>query len=111
MGRVGAGNKFNPRRMACPSGQTMANFQWLSNEQQRIQTINLTFFHRGRLMQALTQYGRMAEKHWREHCPKLVRDLEAQGQQFRKQGLTAQQAHDRAWEMVREEYILLAPES
>jgi hypothetical protein len=83
-------------------------------------------------MKALTQYGRqwMAEKHWREHCPKMVRALEAQGQlhamlleaeektkdemieltqQFRKQGLTAQQAHDRAWEMVREEYILLPP--
>ena len=26
------------------------------------------------------------------------------------QGLTAQQAHDQAWEMVREEYILLTPE-
>ena len=32
-------------------------------------------------------------------------------QQFRKQGLTAQQAHDRAWEMVRESYILLPAES
>jgi hypothetical protein len=83
-------------------------------------------------MNMLTQYGRMAEKHWREHCPHLVRDLEAKGQlhtmlleaeektkdemieltqQFRKQGLTAQQAHDRAWEMVRESYILLPAES
>ena len=83
-------------------------------------------------MKALTQYGRQAEKHWREHCPKMVRALEAQGQlhamlleaeektkdemieltqQFRNQGLTAQQAHDRAWEMVRENYILLQPES
>jgi hypothetical protein len=82
-------------------------------------------------MNMLTQYGRMAEKHWREHCPNLVRDLEAKGQlhamllvaeektkdemieltqQFTKQGLTSQQAHDRAWEMVREEYILLPPE-
>ena len=82
-------------------------------------------------MNMLTQYGRMAEKHWREYCPKLVRDLEAKGQlhamlleaeektkdemieltqQFTKQGLTPQQAHDRAWEMVREEYILLPPE-
>ena len=26
------------------------------------------------------------------------------------QGLTAQQAHDQAWEMVRQEYILLPPE-
>jgi hypothetical protein len=73
-------------------------------------------------MSPLTQYGRMAEQHWREHCPKLVRELEAKGQlqamlleaeektkdemieltqAFRKQGLTAQQANDRAWEMVR----------
>jgi SAM-dependent methyltransferase len=28
---------------------------------------------------------------------------------FQQQGLTAQQANDRAWEMVREEYILLPP--
>jgi hypothetical protein len=30
---------------------------------------------------------------------------------FQQQGLTAQQAHNRAWEMVREKYILLTPES
>src|SRR5439155_24509934 len=83
------------------------------------------------LMQPLTQYGRMAEKHWREFRPKLVQELEAKGllhqmlleaeektkdemdslmREFRKQGLTAQQAHDQAWEMVRERYILLPPE-
>ena len=83
-------------------------------------------------MNTLTQYGRMAEKHWREHCPKMVGALEAKGQlhamlleaeektkdemieltqQFREQGLTPQQAYDRAWEMVREEYILLPPET
>jgi hypothetical protein len=83
-------------------------------------------------MTALTQYGRMAEKHWREHCPNLVRGLEAKGQlhamlleaeektkdemialtrQFQNQGMTAQQALDRAWEMVRESYILLPAES
>lgn len=83
-------------------------------------------------MNTLTQYGRMAEKHWREHCPKMVGALEAKGQlqtmlreaeektkdemleltqQFRKQGLTPQQAHDRAWEMVRDEYILIPPET
>ena len=83
-------------------------------------------------MNTLTQYGRMAEKHWREHCPQMVKALEANGQlhallleaeektkdemieltqQFRNQGLTPQQAHDRAWEMVREEYILIPPES
>ena len=72
-------------------------------------------------MNMLTQYGRMAEKHWREHCPKLVRDLEAKGQlhamlleaeEKTKDEMIelTQQAHDRAWEMVREEYILLPPE-
>jgi hypothetical protein len=73
----------------------------------------------------------MAEKHWREFRPKMVRELEAKGQlhrmlleaeektkdemdtlmrELRQQGLTAQQAHDQAWEMVRERYILLSPE-
>ena len=80
----------------------------------------------------LTQYGRMAEKHWREFLPNLVQEMEAKGileemlleaeektasemhnltMQFQRQGLTAQQAHNRAWEMVREKYILLTPES
>ena len=79
----------------------------------------------------LTQYGRMAEKHWREFRPKMVAELEANGtlqemlleaeektasemhdltMQFQKQGLTAQQAHNQAWEIVRERYILLLPE-
>jgi uncharacterized protein YggE len=82
-------------------------------------------------MKALTQYGRQAEKHWREHRPKMVSALEANGQlqtmlleaeektkdematlrtQLIKQGKTAQQAHDQAWEMVREKYILLPSE-
>ena len=82
-------------------------------------------------MQPLTQYGRMAEKHWRRFCPRLVAELEAKGQlhpmlleaeqkteaeldtlrrHFIQQGLTAQQAHDRAWEIVRERYIFLRPE-
>ena len=73
----------------------------------------------------------MAEKHWREFRPKMVQELEAKGQlhqmlleaeektkdemdtlmrELRQQGLTAQQAHDQAWEMVRERYILLSPE-
>ena len=30
-------------------------------------------------MRPLTQYGRMAEKHWREHRPKMVRELERKG--------------------------------
>jgi len=82
-------------------------------------------------MTPLTQYGRMAEKHWREHRPKMVRELERTGRlhqmlleaeektkdemvtlssELRKQGLTPQQAHDRAWEMVRQRYILLPAE-
>ena len=80
----------------------------------------------------LTQYGLMAERHWREFRPEngartggeghvdgstlrsaganigemeaLTRELET------KQKLTPQQAHDRAWEMIREKYILLPPE-
>jgi hypothetical protein len=80
----------------------------------------------------LTQYGRMAEKHWREFLPNLVQEMEAKGileemlleaeektasemheltMKFQKQGSTAQQAHNRAWELVREKYILLTPES
>ena len=83
-------------------------------------------------MNTLTQYGLMAEKHWREHRPKMVRELEAKGQlqtmlaeaehktkeemadlrmKFFKEGLTAQQAHDRAWEIVRESYLLLPEET
>jgi cation transport regulator ChaB len=82
-------------------------------------------------MITLTQYGLMAEKHWREFLPRMVKNLEAHGRlqealleaeektkdemydlttRLRTQGLTAQQAHDQAWEMVREEYILLTPE-
>jgi hypothetical protein len=83
-------------------------------------------------MKALTQYGQMAEKHWREFCPRMVAQLETAGRlremlleaeekteaetdalrrQFIQQGLTPQQAQDRAWEMVRERYVLLPPES
>jgi hypothetical protein len=73
----------------------------------------------------------MAEKHWREHRPKMVRELERKGQlqamlldaeektkdematlrtELMQKGSTAQQAHTQAWEMVREKYILLPPE-
>jgi hypothetical protein len=82
-------------------------------------------------MTSLTQYGRMAEKHWREHLPKMVRELERKGllqrmlleaeektkdematlrTELMRRGATAQQAHDQAWEMVREKYILLPTE-
>ena len=83
-------------------------------------------------MKLLTQYGRLAERHWREYCPKLVAALEVEGRlqemllqaeektdeeldrlrrHFIHQGLTTQQAHDRAWEVVRERYLFLPPES
>ena len=83
-------------------------------------------------MSGLLAFGRMAEAHWREHCPRLVRELEAQGKlqevlleaqeqtttemlrllrELMQQGLTSQQAHDQAWELVREKYLLLPAES
>jgi len=74
----------------------------------------------------------MAERHWREFRPKMVRELEAKGtlmdtlfeaqettitemealtrQLETEQRLTRQQAHNQAWEMIREKYILLPPE-
>ena len=80
----------------------------------------------------LTQYGLIAEKHWREFRPKMVRELERSGrlmemlweaqertademealtrQLEREQRLTPQQAETQAWEMIREKYILLPPE-
>lgn len=82
-------------------------------------------------MSGLLSYGQMAERHWREHRPRMVRELEEENRllpalleaqertaaemdrlirQFRAQGLTPQQAHDQAWELVREKYILLRPE-
>jgi glucose-6-phosphate-specific signal transduction histidine kinase len=82
-------------------------------------------------MTPLTQYGRMAEKHWREHRPKMVHELEQTGRlhqmlleaeektkdematlrtDLMQRGSTAQQAQTQAWEMVREKYVLLPPE-
>jgi hypothetical protein len=80
----------------------------------------------------LTQYGMMAERHWREFCPAMVKELEAKGTLTEalyeaqettldemealtrnletEQNLTPQQAHDQAWEMIREKYILLPAE-
>ena len=80
----------------------------------------------------LTQYGLVAERHWREFRPTMVRDMEAKGtlmealfeaqettldemetltrQLETEQKLTPQQAHDQAWEMIREKYIFLLPE-
>ena len=83
-------------------------------------------------MKTLTQYGCQAEKHWRKVCPKMVAELEATGRlhemlleaeeqteaeldrlrrQLMQQGWTAQQAHSQAWELVRERYLFLPPES
>jgi len=74
----------------------------------------------------------MAETHWREHRPRMVQELEAKGglqaalleaqertveemerlmKEFRAQGLNPQQAHDQAWEILREKYLLLPPET
>ena len=80
----------------------------------------------------LTQYGLMAERHWREFLPNMVGGMEAKGtlmeslfeaqertleemetltrQLETEQNLTPQQAHDQAWEIIREKYILLPPE-
>ena len=81
----------------------------------------------------LTQYGLMADRHWREFRPRMVRDLETKGRLMEalfeaqettlaemetltrqletEQKLTPRQAHDQAWEMIREKYILLPPEA
>jgi hypothetical protein len=80
----------------------------------------------------LTQFGRQAERHWREHCPKMVLEMERKGilhqmlleaeektkdematlrTELMQKGSTAQQAQTQAWEMVREKYILLPPET
>ncbi len=81
----------------------------------------------------LTAYGLMAERHWREFCPKMVQRLETEGRLMealweaqetaldemevltrkmeREEGMTPGQAQATAWELVREKYILLPPES
>jgi hypothetical protein len=77
----------------------------------------------------LTQYGLMAEKHWREFCPRMVRQLETEGRLMeaqettleemetltrkleREQQLRPEHAQTTAWELVREKYILLSPEN
>ena len=80
----------------------------------------------------LTQYGLMAERHWREFRPAMVTELEGKGTLMEalfeaqeatldemetltrkletEQNLTPQQAQDQAWEMIREKYILLPAE-
>ena len=80
----------------------------------------------------LTGYGLMAKRHWTKFCPQMVKELEVQGRLEealyeaqeatseemmelrsrlqKEQRLTPQQAHDQAWELIREKYILLPPE-
>lgn len=79
----------------------------------------------------ISAYGLMAERHWREFRPRMVRELqetskleealyEAQERTLDEllpledklvaDGLTMDQASRQAWEMVRENYILLPPE-
>ena len=80
----------------------------------------------------LTGYGLMAKRHWTEFRPQMVTELTAKGMLMEalyeaqettldemetltlkletEQKLTEQQAHDQAWEMVREKYILLPAE-
>ncbi len=83
-------------------------------------------------MSTLTQYGLMAEQHWRVHRSRMVAEMErtstlqqmlleaeektkdemdAIRRQLTEQGFTPQQAQDQAWEMVRERYILLPAEN
>ena len=80
----------------------------------------------------LTGYGLMAKRHWTEFRPQMMKELETKGTLMEalheaqettldemetltrkletEQKLTPQQAHDQAWEMIREKYILLPAE-
>jgi hypothetical protein len=82
---------------------------------------------------SLTAYGLMAKSHWQKFCPRRYRQLEAEGRleemlfeaqettldemeiltrkMEREQQMTPGQAQTAAWELVREKYILLPPES
>lgn len=82
---------------------------------------------------SLTQYGLMAEKHWREFRRKMVAQMEAEGRLMdalweaqettldemealtrkleKEQSMPPEQAQTVAWELIREKYILLPPES
>ena len=80
----------------------------------------------------LTGYGLMAKRHWTEFRPQMMKELETKGTLMEalheaqettldemealtrkletEQKLTPQQAHDQAWEMIREKYIFLPAE-
>jgi hypothetical protein len=47
----------------------------------------------------------------REAEERTAREVDDLRRHFQEQGLTAQQAQDRAWEIVRERYIFLPPET
>jgi len=98
----------------------MKNFNWICLGREYRPTMSLT------------QYAFLAEKHWREFLPQMVAELERKGtlrvmlqeaeertatemddlrRHFLQQGLSAEQAHQQAWELVRERYLFLPPES
>jgi hypothetical protein len=83
-------------------------------------------------MTTLLGYAHLAKAHWEEHCPRMYRELEATGRlesalaeaeeqtlaemetlqrELRMNGSTSGQAHQQAWELVREKYLLLPPEA
>lgn len=83
-------------------------------------------------MSLLLGYAHLAKAHWQEHCPRMVRQLQATGQlesalaeaedrtlaematlrrELMRNGSTSAQAHQQAWEMVRDKYLLLPPET
>ena len=82
-------------------------------------------------MKPPAQYVALAERHWRDWLPRRVAELERTGRlqatlheaaertmtdaeelqrHFLQQGLTPNQAQQRAWEIVRERYLFLPPE-
>ena len=116
-----------------PPFQSKPGLPWQLDYPQTLEVNSWSYSHpESKTMNPLTQYGRMAEKHWREFCPRRVAALEAQGmlqqrlqeaedktdeeldrirRQLIQQGLTPSQAHQSAWETVRSRYLLLPPES
>ena len=83
-------------------------------------------------MSLLLGYAHLAKAHWQEHCPRMLRQLQTTGQlesalaeaeeqtlhemetlqrELKRNGSTSAQAHQQAWEIVREKYLLLPPET
>ena len=80
----------------------------------------------------MSQFTFRAEEHWRRSLPRMVAELEKKGQlqealreaeertamelddlrrHFLQQGLNQEQAYQTAWEIIRERYVFLRPES